>query len=129
MDKTSLPKSVLKFLVSGVVGVGLGFLTLYVLTEFFGVWYMLSAVIAFIFNYTSNFIFHKFWTFRGESGGKAHVQAFLYATLALALFFSGMFMLYVQVEWLHVWYLAAQVINTFILTIVSFVFTRRILTS
>jgi putative flippase GtrA len=117
---------ILRFLSAGGLGVLLYYLVLYTLTDFIGVWYLASAAIASIVNWTSNFVLQKFWTFQNKDRKNLHKQAGIYAVMAIGLFGANLLLLYVLVDYLRLWYLGAQVIVTVLLTGVSFIITSRI---
>jgi dolichol-phosphate mannosyltransferase len=117
---------ILRFLSAGAAGTLLYYITLYTLTEYAHVWYVVSAIIAGVLNYTSNFMLQKLWTFESKQLQGVHKEAGKYATLAGALFVLNVALLYALVEYAHLWYLAAQVIVTIVLTIISFFATRWI---
>ena len=53
------------FLVGGI-GVGINLGLLYALTDFLGIWYILSQGIAIAVSITNNFFLHRYWTFKNE---------------------------------------------------------------
>jgi dolichol-phosphate mannosyltransferase len=118
--------AVVRYLSAGALGVLAGYLTLYVLTDIAGLWYMASAVAAFILNYGINFVLHKFWTFRNTRTDQAPKQLASYFAMAVGIFFANLGLLYVQVEYLHIWYILAQLVSTAILTVIGFFVSRRI---
>ncbi|MFH1990495.1 MAG: GtrA family protein [Patescibacteria group bacterium] len=120
---------ILRFLSAGGPGVLLYYLILYILTDIAGVWYMVSAVIASVVNHSLNFVFQKFWTFKNKDTKNIHRQAGKYALLVISLFIANLFLLYILVEYAHLWYLAAQVIVTILLTVISYLVSRRIFTN
>jgi dolichol-phosphate mannosyltransferase len=126
MLASSRLSQVLRFLGAGAFGTLLYYIVLYGLTEFAGVWYITSAVVAALLNYSSNFVLQKVWTFENKNLEGIHKQVGKYIALATTLFILNTVFLYVLVEYAHLWYLAAQVIVTVILTIISFFVTRHI---
>ncbi len=118
-----------RFLSAGGVGVLLYYLILYFLTDVVGVWYLASAVTASVVNYVSNFILQKFWTFENRGTRNIHEQAGKYAIMVAALFMANLLLLYLLVEYARLWYLAAQVIVTVFLTVISYSVSRRIFAS
>lgn len=68
----------LKFGLIGASGVGVNMGLLYLLTEYIGLYYLYSAVIAIETSIISNFVLNDLWTFydRGESGGRAVIGRF-----------------------------------------------------
>jgi dolichol-phosphate mannosyltransferase len=58
------PKRFLKFCIVGLSGVGVNIGLLWLLTEFFGLFYLVSAVFSVEASIISNFILNELWTFR-----------------------------------------------------------------
>lgn len=126
--KQSRLGQIVRFCLSGFVSVGLSYATLYCLTEYARVWYMASAAVATVLNYTLNFLLHKFWTFGEKSMKAVPRQAGKYVAMVTTFYVTGAVSMYVMVEWLHIWYMYAQVILTVIISIISFVVTKWIFT-
>ncbi|MDP2684691.1 MAG: GtrA family protein [bacterium] len=117
---------ILRFSIAGSFGLILYYLTLYALTDLVGVWYLLSAIIASIVNYSSNFLLHKFWTFKNKNLQGVHRQIGKYLALSLSLVISNLGLLYILVEYFQLWYLGAQAILTIIGGMISFLIIRLI---
>lgn len=107
-----------------------GYLTfytlLYVLTEYFHVWYLASSMSALIVNYAITFALQKLWTFRDKTTHVVGRQVVLYALMVTTFYFSNAVLLYVFVEYLSLWYMLAQAIITVLLTIASFLISRKL---
>ena len=58
---------IVRFLISGSSAAGINLGTLFVLTHFFDVWYLLSSVVAFSVSFFVSFTLQKFWTFNDAS--------------------------------------------------------------
>ena len=115
-----------KFGVGGGVGVLSGYATLYILTEFFGVWYPVSAVFALTLNYVLNFILHKFWAFENDDLKRIRRQAIKFVVMCISFLCANSLLLYVLVEYAHLRYLIAQIILTAIISFISYFITRKI---
>ena len=128
--KRSLPYSqIMRFCGAGAVGVLLYYALLITLTELAKIWYLASAIIAGTCSYTSNFLFHKFWTFGSVENKKIKYmprQINLYAVMVAVMFLLNVIFLYLLVEYLHLWYIPAQVIASIAIGVISFVASRRI---
>jgi putative flippase GtrA len=107
-------------MVSGGVVIAAYYAPYYLLTEFCGVWYLVSSVIGSILSSLINFILQKFWTFENKSMANMHVQviAFIFVSVGYTVANGGM--LYILVGKLHINYLVAQVIVSSILGVVSY---------
>ena len=126
MDFLQIVKQIIRFLSAGGLGLALYYIALYVLTDVFKVWYLLSATIASVLNYSFNFLIHKFWTFQNKDVLKIYQQAGKYLALVICIIITNLLLLYVLVEYIHLWYIAAQVIVTIFLTIISYYVSRKI---
>lgn len=115
-----------RFGFSGGAGVIAGYVTLYTLTEFAGVWYLFSAIVAGIVNGGINFFLEKYWTFKNKDASGIYKQAGQYAAARLVLFGADVGLMYVLVEYAHMHYLVAQIFLTIVLSLVSFVICRKI---
>jgi putative flippase GtrA len=122
-------KRIFKFCVGGGLGVLTAYITLYMLTEIFHVWYVASAVVSSILNYTVNFIVQKFWTFENKDLTQVRRQAILYYTMGAVFLPSNAGLLYVLVEFAHIPYMASQIILTVVFSIISYFITHSIFKS
>lgn len=119
-------RHVTRFCIAGAVGVITYYAALYSLTECFGVWYVISAVIGFILNTGINFILQKFWTFENKETQMIGHQLALYAAMTVSFLVGNTAFLYLMVEYLHMWYIGAQVILTAVISFLSFIISGRI---
>jgi len=99
---------------------------LYGLTEYFGIWYIISAVIGFILNTGLNFTLQKFWTFQNKETHMVGRQLALYTTMTVSFLVGNTLFLYLMVEYMHMWYIGAQVILTVVISTLSFIISGRI---
>jgi putative flippase GtrA len=111
--------------VTGLITVGLNLLVLYIATDWFHVWYVASSVIGFVISYAINFSLHKFWTFESKTIEHTTTQLPLHLSLALINLVLNAVLLYALVEYVHVWYLAAQIITAVLIAAESFVLLSR----
>jgi dolichol-phosphate mannosyltransferase len=100
---------------------------LFVLTEFVGLWYLLSSSIAIYVSITTNFLLNKTWTFRDtviDQPGFLMYGKFIGVSLVgmgIQLGFNYLF-----VEKLLVYYLLAALMSILIASSVNFVLNRRL---
>ncbi len=103
-------KQVLRFGISGGIAVLLGLVSIYVLTDIFHVWYVVSSIIAFTITFLVSFSMQKFWTFREKTISRIPVQGSLSLMLGGLNFVLNVILIYILVDFLHISYLIAQVI-------------------
>ena len=125
MKKASITR-IAKFGISGILCVGLYYLVLYCLTEFIGIWYPVSAAIGSVLSYISSFLFQKYWTFENKDKKEIPKQVLKYFVMSGGLLCANSLFLYLLVEYIHLKYLIAQIFITIILSIVSYLITKKI---
>lgn len=113
-------KIYIKYIISGCTGALVNLSTLFILTEFANLYYLLSAIVAFFVSLAVGFNLQKRWTFRNNDK-KVFKQVALYFVITSANLFINMALLYFLVEKLDVWYMLAQVIIYGSLSIFSFI--------
>lgn len=118
---------VFRFIISGgtAATIDLGFL--YIFTDVFFLHYLLSAVFAFILAFGASFSLQKFWTFRDDSMQRIHFQMTLSFVIAAANLGLNTLLMYFFVDYLSLWYMAAQVITGFFLAFESFFIFRFVI--
>ena len=124
--ETSHPRQVVRFCITGAAGLIAYYAALYGLTEYLGVWYIISAVIGFILNTGLNFTLQKFWTFQNRKTRMVGRQLVLYVAMTVSFLIGNTVFLYLMVEYMHMWYITAQVILTIIISTLSFIISGRI---
>lgn len=98
----------LKFSLVGASGAVIDLGVLYLLVQFFWVWYIAAATISFLLAVTNNFLWNKFWTFSDSSRryGRQYTQFLVVSAVGLGLNNGILFLL---VEGLGLWYIWAKV--------------------
>jgi putative flippase GtrA len=72
-----------------------------------------------------SFFLQKHWTFKNKSYDRVHVQATQYFVLQMANLACNLMLLYMFVEYLHIWYLLSQMIIALGLAIGTFLLARK----
>ena len=120
-------KHAFKYYLVGASGILVNLGILFVLTEFVGLWYLLSSTVAIYASITSNFLLNKAWTFR-EIAIKQ--WSFLMYGKFIGVSLVGMGIQlgfnYMFVEKLSVYYLLAALMSIMIASSVNFVLNRRL---
>lgn len=104
----------IRYGISGVTGICINILTLYILTDIVGLWYLMSAVLAFCVTLIVTFSLQKYWTFKDRDNAFV-TQGARYALVALSSLIAGTVLLYVAVDIFGFWYLGSQAVIMFTL--------------
>ncbi|MBI2050364.1 MAG: GtrA family protein [Parcubacteria group bacterium] len=103
-------KTGIKYIISGGTSAVVNLVSLYVLTDLFGIWYVASSVVAFLVSHIAGFLLQKFWTFREYGWRRIKTQSAIYTMMGSAEFFLTPILIYALVDKFHIWYLLASVI-------------------
>lgn len=114
----------MRYAIAGGVGVVANAATLYVATEFFGLWYLASAVVAYVVGLIVAFSLQKFWTFH-QHAGNMRLQFTTYTAVSLVNLVLNLSFLYVAVELLGLWYFGSQLFVLAIMALLSFLVNRN----
>lgn len=115
---------VLRYLAAGGMGAATNLATLYALTEFFHVWYLFSSIIAVSVSFIVSFILQKFWTFRSMDLDRVPVQLPMHLSLSFANLVLNTVLMYLLVDYIHLWYMLAQVIVAGVLAVANYTIYR-----
>lgn len=116
----------MRFFISGGICAIVGFTILYSLTEYAGLWYLLSSIISFILADILGFVIRKFWVFEDSDIKKAKFQILLYVLLSITYLITNTGLLYILVEYLHIQYIYSQMILIVILLSPNYILSHRI---
>lgn len=113
-----------KFLVAGAFVVAINLSLLYMFTDMLHVYYLVSTVLAFLIAFGVSFLIQKNWTFKDRSRDQLHKQLPLYLFAQLVNLACNTSLMYLFVEYLHVWYILSQAIIAFGLAMVMFLINK-----
>jgi putative flippase GtrA len=116
---------IFKFLIAGGFAFVVNIIVLYVLTDILRIYYLISTVMAFLAAFNVSFFLQKSWTFGDNSRDNLHVQIPLYLGMQVANLVLNTGLMYVFVEYLHIWYVLSQVIITAVLAVVVFIVNKK----
>ncbi len=118
-------KLVAKYFSTGILASMIDIGLLYLIKEYFNLWYLTSAIISLILSLVLVFIVHKYWTFRDFSGHNLHGQFLGYISTVLFCIVLNLVLLTSLVEFSHINYILAQLISLCISGVFGFVLNVR----
>jgi len=113
-------KVYIKYLISGGTAATTDLALIFLFTSVFGIWYLLSAVIAFVFAFGVSFVLQKFWTFRNNEMEQIKKQLAMYLSLSLFNLIINTGAMYVLVDIIGWHYFISQIIIAASIAIFSF---------
>ena len=119
-------KQAIKYYSVGGSGVLVNLGILYALTDFMGLWYIASQVIAISISISSNFLFNRFWTFNGsiqdQRNSVMYVKFIIVSLIGMGIQLGITFAL---VENIALYYMYAAGIGIVVAGAINYVVNRR----
>ncbi len=113
-----------KYCAVGAASAVIDFSILIFLTSGCHIFYLISATISFVASAFFNYFCNRFWTF--QSRGKKRQQLPVFFSVAITGLLLNNFILFVGVEFFHLWYVFAKVIATAAVTFWNFFGNKNI---
>jgi len=118
-----------RFVISGGTATAVNLGTLFVLTHFFGVWYIYSSIAAFAVSFFVSFSLQKLWTFGDTALDKVHVQATKFLVVILVALGVNTMLIYAFVEYMHAHYLLGQLVSGLFIAVINYFSYKHIVFS
>ena len=99
-----------RFVIAGSCAFAVNLAALYFFTDIVGIYYLISTVLAFLVSFSISFTLQKLWTFQDSSRDHLHIQIPAYLGMQLTNVSLNAALMFVFVEYLHVWYLYSQAV-------------------
>lgn len=119
-NKYPVYAKIARYTISGCTAAFTNIGLLYVLTDFIGVWYVLSEIISFIVAFMISFTLQKYWAFQDRSQEGVHRQAISFFVVAIFNLLLNTALIYILVEYLHLHYVVAQFLIGILIAVENF---------
>ncbi len=114
----------LKYVFVGGMAFLFDFGTLYILTEYFGIYYLTSSVIAFIIGLNVNYFLAKFLVFKASKIKDIKKEYLYIVGISLSALFLNQILLFLLTEKIGIYYLLSKIIITIILLFYNFIIRK-----
>lgn len=119
----------IRYTLVGGIAFAADFGTLYLLTEFGGIHYLISAASGFIIGLFLNYALSLKWVFQVENGGHKFTQFVIFGIIGIVGLVLNELIIWLITEKLHVYYLYSKIISTVIVLFWNFLARRKLLTA
>jgi len=109
-----------KFALVGIIGTIIHLIILYLLTEFLGIYYIVSSLLGYLLALTIGFILNKTWTFKESFKTNVINKYIKFFTVCTVSLFVNLLFLYLLTEFLNIYYLISQVLAAGISLLLNF---------
>jgi len=121
-DKTKI--QMFRYLFVGGAAFIVDFLSLFVLTDFFGIYYLISAAIAFILGLVANYLLSISWVFNKRKLNKRHIEFGVFALIGIVGLGLNEVFIWVFTQDLQIYYLMSKILAAVIILFWNF-FARK----
>ena len=115
-----------KFAIAGLIFAVVNILILYALTDFLGIYYILSSVIAFFLGSTGNFLLNKKWTFKEKMRHNFFDKYIKAMSVNITAVVITIALLFILTEFLNIYYLISQTIAMAVAFVANFIGNKKI---
>lgn len=116
-----------RFICAGSLAAATHLTSLWFITTYTGLWYIPASVIGFLLAFLVSFTLQKFWTFADLDRGFAYRQVANYLALQLAALTANTVGLYLLVEFVGIWYLAAQAFLLVLVAAATYLLSKHVI--
>ena len=114
-----------RFVIAGSCAFAVNLAALYFFTDIVGIYYLISTVLAFLVSFSISFTLQKLWTFQDSSRDHLHIQIPAYLGMQLTNVSLNAALMFVFVEYLHIWYLYSQAVISLCLAALIFFLNKK----
>lgn len=117
-------EQIIKFGIVGFIAFLIDYSILYILTEFFNFYYLLSATISFIVSLIFNYIVSIKWVFDANKK-QTLKEVVIFVILSVIGLLINHIVMFIMVDKIHIYYMITKIFATIIVMIWNFI-TRKI---
>ncbi len=121
-----LIKQMFKFGIVGGIAFFIDFSVLYLCTDVFGIYYLISSVISFIVSVIFNYILSVKWVFNVNNDNSSRKNFMIFIILSVIGLLINELIMYIMVDKLKVYYMLSKIVSTVVVMIFNFI-TRKII--
>jgi len=124
MKNIPLSRSLAEFIKFGIVGAintAIHIAVLYILVEYFSVYYILASFLAFLVAVTHSFILNTLWTFKKNIRQETAFRYSKFFAISAIAAIINLSLLYLITEFLGIWYIASQLIATAFSLLINYI--------
>lgn len=111
---------IFRYLISGGTAAFVNTGLLYLFTDIFGLYYLLSGVISFSIAVIVSFILQKRWTFEDQTTHTTRKKFVIFVVIAVINLIANTFLLYAFTDWFGLYHIYSQILASGIVAIWSF---------
>lgn len=117
---------IIRFVAVGAVAFIIDYSILYILTDIFSIYYLISAALAFTISTIFNYIFSMIWVFKGRKNISKKNELIMFVLLSIIGLVINQVIMFILVEIISFYYMFAKIVATLIVMVWNFI-TRKYL--
>ena len=117
---------IIRYLFAGGVSTGSNLFILFILVNYFELWYLTSGTISFCSAVIITYLLNKLFVFNNYSKENIHKQFTLFFIFQLIMLGVNTLLMYILVDMVGLWYMFAQAISSLTTAIINYIFFNKI---
>ncbi len=118
---------IIRYILAGGIATGSNLLILFICVNYFHLWYLTGAIIAFCGGVIISYILQKFFTFKNYSRKDIHKQFITFFVFALIMLGFNTLLMYVLVDIIGLWYMLAQFISSLGIAFINYIYFNKVI--
>jgi putative flippase GtrA len=119
--KALLSKEFIRFAIVGIANTLIHLTVLFILVNYFSVWYILSSFLAFLVAVTNSFILNTLWTFKKDLTEKTTSRSSQFFCISAIAAVLNLSFLYTFTEFFRLYYLFSQILAIALTLMINFI--------
>ena len=117
---------IFRYILSGGTAAIVDLAILFTLNTIFGIYYLISAALAYLGAFFVSFTLQKFWTFKSDSRENMHIQIAAYMSISITGLLINTILMYIFVEMVHFTVIISQIFSGAIVACFTFFLSRKL---
>ncbi|MCM2339327.1 MAG: GtrA family protein [Burkholderiales bacterium] len=118
---------ILRYIIAGSTATLANLETIYICVNYFHLWYLISAAIAFCVGVITSYVLQRFFTFEENPKTNTQKQFSHFFIFALVMLGLNTLLVYVFVDIINIWYLLSQALASLIIAFLNYIYFSKVI--
>ncbi|MFA6355258.1 MAG: GtrA family protein [Candidatus Paceibacterota bacterium] len=117
---------IIRYIIAGCVATGSSLAILFILVNYFKLWYLTGATISFCCAVVISYLLQKFFVFKNYAREDIHKQFLHFLIYNIIMLGANTLLMYFFVDIIKFWYLLAQALSAIIIAFMNYIYFNKI---
>lgn len=117
---------IIRYIFAGGVATGSNLVALFILVNYFKLWYLAGTIFSFCFAVVISYLLQKFFVFKNYSKENIPKQFLIFLAYNIVMLVLNTLLMYFFVDIIKIWYLLAQALSAIIIACINYIYFNKI---